>query len=186
MDADRRIAALDEVPEDSTLLVTLRPVDPDSVSESEGDVGTNGNVDASVDVGTNGNADASVDVGTNGNVDANGDGGVEAEAILIRLDDGVSAFRNYCQHWTDVRLDKDDGAFVRNGEVFCQKHGATFEGGTGYCNFGPCEGAILEDVDVTVEDGAVYLDDDAYEFVRRGPSHRDDDAGDSRIDFTGN
>ncbi|WP_394326469.1 Rieske (2Fe-2S) protein [Halorubrum aethiopicum] len=117
---------------------------------------------------------------------ANGGGALEAEAILIRLDDGVSAFRNYCQHWTDVRLDKDDGAFVRNGEVFCQKHGATFEGGTGYCNFGPCEGAVLEGVDVTVDDGAVYLADDAYEFVRRGPSHRDDDAGDSRIDFTGN
>ncbi|MFC5277232.1 Rieske (2Fe-2S) protein [Halorubrum rubrum] len=171
MDADRRIAALDEVPEDSTLLVTLRPVDPDTVSESEGDVGTNG------DVETNGGVDVD---------DADGDDSLEAEAILIRLDDGVSAFRNYCQHWTDVRLDKDDGAFVRNGEVFCQKHGATFEGGTGYCNFGPCEGAVLEGVDVTVDGDAVYLADDAYEFVRHGPSRRDDDAGDSRIDFTGN
>ncbi|SMO75877.1 Rieske (2Fe-2S) protein [Halorubrum cibi] len=166
MDADRRIAALDEMPEDSTLLVTLRPVDPDSVDESEGDVGKNGDVDVD-------------------GVETNG-GSFEAEAILLRTDGDVSAFRNYCQHWTDVRLDKDEGAFVRNGEVFCQKHGATFEGGTGYCNFGPCEGAILEDVDVTVDDGAVYLADDAYEFVRRGPSHRDDDAGDSRIDFTGN
>ncbi|WP_281194826.1 Rieske 2Fe-2S domain-containing protein [Halorubrum sp. F4] len=156
MDADRRIAALDEVPEDSTLLVTLRPVDPDSVADGEGDVG------------------------------ADDDGTVEAEAILIRLDDGVSAFRNYCQHWTDVRLDKDEGAFVRNGEVFCQKHGATFEGEGGYCNFGPCEGAVLESVGVAVADGSVYLDDDAYEFVRRGPSRRDDAGGDSRIDFTGN
>ena len=156
MDADRRVAALDEVPEDSTLLVTLRPVDPDSVTEDEGDVG------------------------------ADDDGDAEAEAILLRLDGDVSAFRNYCQHWTDVRLDKDDGAFVRNGEVFCQKHGATFEGDTGYCNFGPCEGAVLERVDVTIDGDAVYLADDAYEFVRRGPSKRDDDGGDSRIDFTGN
>ncbi|RAW46506.1 2Fe-2S ferredoxin [Halorubrum sp. 48-1-W] len=155
MDADRRIAALDEVPEDSTLLVTLRPVDPDSVAESEGDVGVD-------------------------------DDGVEAEAVLLRLDGDVSAFRNYCQHWTDVRLDKDGGAFVRNGEVFCQKHGATFEGDTGYCNFGPCEGAFLERVDVAVDGDTVYLADDAYEFVRRGPSRRDDDGGDSRIDFTGN
>ncbi|OYR54668.1 Rieske (2Fe-2S) protein [Halorubrum halodurans] len=178
MDADRRIAALDEVPEDSTLLVTLRPVDPDSVDESEGDVGTNDGAEID-DAETDGGAEID---------DAETDGGgfLEAEAILLRLDDDVSAFRNYCQHWTDVRLDKDDGAFVRNGEVFCQKHGATFEGGTGYCNFGPCEGAVLEGVDVTVDDGAVYLADDAYEFVRRGPSHRDDDAGDSRIDFTGN
>lgn len=39
MDESRRIAGVDEVPEESTLLVTLRPVDPESVDESEGDVG---------------------------------------------------------------------------------------------------------------------------------------------------
>ena len=155
MDADRRIAAVEEVPEDSTLLVTLRPVDPDAVDDGEGDVGTAA------------------------------DGTREAEAILTRASGEVRAFRNYCQHWTDVRLDKDDGAFVRNGEVFCQKHGATFEADSGYCNFGPCEGAVLEGVDVAVADGAVYLADDAYEFVRLGPARRDGDGGGSRIDFTG-
>jgi len=156
MDADRRLAAVEEVPEDSTLLVTLRPVDAEAVDEGEGDVGESE------------------------------DGSPEAEAILTRAAGEVRAFRNYCQHWTDVRLDKDDGAFVRNGEVFCQKHGATFEADGGYCNFGPCEGAVLEDVDVTVDGDGVYLADDAYEFVRLGHSHRDGDSGDSRIDFTGN
>ncbi|AZQ13810.1 Rieske 2Fe-2S domain-containing protein [Halorubrum sp. PV6] len=156
MDADRRIAAVEEVPEDSTLLVTLRPVDADDVDEGEGDVG-----------------------------EAE-DGTPEAEAILTRAAGEVRAFRNYCQHWTDVRLDKDDGAFVRNGEVFCQKHGATFEADGGYCNFGPCEGAVLEGVDVAVDGDDVYLADDAYEFVRRGHANRDGDSGDSRIDFTGN
>ncbi|ELZ37945.1 Rieske (2Fe-2S) domain protein [Halorubrum saccharovorum DSM 1137] len=156
MDADRRIAAVEEVPEDSTLLVTLRPVDPESVDDGEGDVG-----------------------------EAE-DGTPEAEAVLTRAAGEVRAFRNYCQHWTDVRLDKDDGAFVRNGEVFCQTHGATFEADGGYCNFGPCEGAVLESVAVSVDGDAVFLDDDAYEFVRVGHATRDDDAGDSRIDFTGN
>ena len=156
MDEDRRIAGVDEVPEESTLLVTLRPTDLGTVDEGEGDIGESE------------------------------DGTTEVEAILTRAAGEVRAFRNYCQHWTDVRLDKDDGAFVRNGEVFCQKHGATFEADGGYCNFGPCEGAALESVDVTVEGDAVYLDDDAYEFVRLGPASRDDDAGDSRIDFTGN
>jgi len=155
MDADRRIAAVEEVPEDSTLLVTLRPTDPDSVDESEGDVGESE------------------------------DGTPEAEAMLTRAAGEVAAFRNYCQHWTDVRLDKDDGAFVRNGEVFCQKHGATFEADSGYCNFGPCEGAVLESVGVAVDGDAVYLDDDAYEFVRLGPATRDGDGSGSRIDFTG-
>ncbi|QAU12798.1 2Fe-2S ferredoxin [Halorubrum sp. BOL3-1] len=156
MDEARRIAGVEEVPEESTLLATLRPVDPESVDEGEGDAGESE------------------------------DGTPEVEAILTRAAGEVRAFRNHCQHWTDVRLDKDDGAFVRDGEVFCQKHGATFEADGGYCNFGPCEGAVLESVPVAVADGAVYLDDDAYEFVRIGPASRDDDAGDSRIDFTGN
>ena len=155
MDADRQIAGVDEVPDDGTLLVTLRPTDSDAVDETDGDVGENE------------------------------DGTPEAEAILTRAAGEVAAFRNYCQHWTDVRLDRDDDAFVRNGEVFCQKHGATFEADTGYCNFGPCEGAVLESVAVAVDDDAVYLDDDAYEFVRRGPARREGDGDGSRIDFTG-
>ncbi|WP_418282782.1 Rieske (2Fe-2S) protein [Halorubrum sp. DTA98] len=156
MDADRRIVAVEEVPEDGTLLVTIRPLDPDAINDGEGDVGEDE------------------------------DGTPEAEAMLIRLADGVSAFRNYCRHWMDVRLDKGEGAFVRDGEIFCQKHGATFEADSGYCTFGPCEGSVLERVDVAVDDGAVYLVDDAYAFVRVGPATRNESAGDSRIDFTGN
>ncbi|MFC6787044.1 Rieske (2Fe-2S) protein [Halobaculum halobium] len=111
-----------------------------------------------------------------------------AEAFCTRLSDGtVVAYRNYCQHWTDVRLDKGDGARVTNGEVWCQKHGATFQLDTGYCDFGPCEGSVMEGVDVTVVDGGVYLDDDEYAFEQLGASGVDrGDGGDSRIDFTGN
>lgn len=110
----------------------------------------------------------------------------EEEAILTRLDDGtVVAFRNYCQHWTDVRLDKGSGALVRNGELVCQKHGATFQRDSGYCDFGPCEGASLDTLDVTVEAGEVYLTDEAYEFVHQGSSGEHDLDTGSRIDFTG-
>jgi nitrite reductase/ring-hydroxylating ferredoxin subunit len=127
MDEDRRIVAAGEVPEDGTLLVTLRDDDG------------------------------------------------EREAILTRLGDGtVVAFENYCQHWTDVRLDRGSGAPVRNGELICAKHGATFERDSGYCNFGPCEGAYLRTVDVAVEDGAVYLADEDFEFVRVGEASVDD------------
>lgn len=61
------------------------------------------------------------------------DGFDREEAILLRLTDGVVALRNYCPHWTDVRLDTGGGATVRNGEVVCENHGATFEKATDDC-----------------------------------------------------
>ncbi|WP_255197360.1 Rieske (2Fe-2S) protein [Halorarius litoreus] len=138
---DPRLADLDEVPEDSTLLLTLD------------------------------------------------DDGSETEALLIRLNGEVACWKNYCQHWTDVRLDKGDGARVKGGEIWCGKHAATFDPNSGECTFGPCEGAYLDEVEVTVEDGGVYLTDDDYGFVRRGPAETDDDdalgSGGGRIDFTG-
>jgi nitrite reductase/ring-hydroxylating ferredoxin subunit len=138
MDEDRRIAAVEEVPESGTLLFTLR------------------------------------------------DGFDTAEAILTRLDDGsVVAFRNYCQHWTDVRLDKGSGAAVRDGEILCQKHGATFRQASGYCDHGPCEGASLETVDVAVEDGGVYLAADDWAFDDTGPSGDHDLSSGNRIGFDG-
>lgn len=137
MDEDRRIAALDEVPVDGTLLFTMR------------------------------------------------DGFDRREAVLTRLADGVAAYHNHCQHWTDVRLDKGEGAAVRDDDIVCQKHGALFERDTGYCTTGPCEGATLDVVAVTVEDGAVYLAEDDYEFEKRGPSGDHDLSSRGRIDFTG-
>ncbi|WP_313692714.1 Rieske (2Fe-2S) protein [Halorarum halobium] len=139
-DEPARIAALEDVPGDTTLLFTV----------------------------------------------SDADGALE-EAFLTRLSDGtVVAFRNVCQHWTDVRLDSGDGGLVRNGEVVCQKHGATFQLDTGICDFGPCEGAMLETVEVGVEDGSVVLTDEAYRFEHIGGSgvERDGDSG-GRIDFTG-
>ncbi|MEF8887910.1 MAG: Rieske 2Fe-2S domain-containing protein [Haloarculaceae archaeon] len=138
MDEDSRIAAVDEVPADSSLLFTVR------------------------------------------------DGFDTEEAILLRLADGVVALRNYCPHWTDVRLDKGSGATRRNGEIVCEKHGATFEATTGECTHGPCEGATIDDLDVTVSDGAVYLTDDEYDFEHVGPSGDHDLSSRGRIDFTGN
>jgi hypothetical protein len=67
---------------------------------------------------------------------------------------------------------------MRGDELICENHGAYFESETGFCNFGPCEGAYLNEVEVSVEDGAVYLNDDEYEFVAQGPiEDGDDDLG---------
>jgi nitrite reductase/ring-hydroxylating ferredoxin subunit len=138
MSEDSRIAAVDEVPADGSLLFTVR------------------------------------------------DGFDREEAILVALADGVVALKNYCPHWTDVRLDTGDGATVRDGELVCTKHGATFERETGHCTHGPCEGATIEQLDVAVRDGAVYLVDDDYEFEQRGPSGEHDRSSRGRIGFSGN
>jgi nitrite reductase/ring-hydroxylating ferredoxin subunit len=93
----------------------------------------------------------------------------EREVILVRNDDGVHAWLNYCQHYTHIKIDKGSGAEMRGDELICENHGAYFESETGFCNFGPCEGAYLNEVEITVEGGTVYLSDDAYEFVGEGP-----------------
>lgn len=138
MDEDSRIAAVDDVPADGSVLFTVR------------------------------------------------DGFDREEVILLKLADGVVALKNYCPHWTDVRFDKGSGATVRNGELVCTKHGATFERATGDCTHGPCEGATIEEIDVTVEDGAVYLTDDDYDFDGTGPSGEHDLSSRGRIGFSGN
>jgi nitrite reductase/ring-hydroxylating ferredoxin subunit len=113
------------------------------------------------------------------------DDGEESEAILLRGEDGVVAWRNHCQHMTHINLDKGSGAAMRNGEIVCTNHGAMFDADTGECTFGPCEGAFLNAVEITIADGEVRLADPAYEFV--GVGSIDDDPGDlsstSNIEF---
>ncbi|QCC48581.1 Rieske (2Fe-2S) protein [Halobellus limi] len=112
------------------------------------------------------------------------DGFEKTEGLLTRLDDGtVVAFTNYCPHWRDVRLDKGSSALVRNGEIVCQKHGATFEKSSGHCDFGPCEGAVLDTFEVTVDDGAVYLTGDEWDAAEPGLSEERDLSSGGRIDF---
>jgi len=120
------IAAVDEIPDDSTLIFTARDAD-----------------------------------------------GEETEAILVELDGEIAGWLNACQHMTHIKIDKGSGAAMRNGELICENHGAYFEADTGYCSFGPCKGAYLEEVGVTVDDGVAYLTDDDYEFVRVGPIEDD-------------
>jgi hypothetical protein len=69
------------------------------------------------------------------------------------------------QQFTHIKLNKGSGAPMRDGERVCANHGAYFEQDTGHCTFGPCEGAYLEDIGITVRDGSVFLTDDTYEFV---------------------
>lgn len=96
------------------------------------------------------------------------------EIILTRQNGSITAWENHCQHWTDTRLDRGDGALVREGDIVCRRHGATFEPDSGKCTWGPCEGAYLDVIDVSVDDGAVHLDEPGWEVAHRGPDDDDE------------
>jgi nitrite reductase/ring-hydroxylating ferredoxin subunit len=110
------------------------------------------------------------------------DGSME-EVVLVRCSDDeadevsrVRAWRNFCQHETDQRLDRGLGAAVRDGEIVCPKHGSMFDTCTGYCDGGKAADSYLSGVDVTVDDGVVYLTDPSVAFVHEGGI--DDEDGD--------
>ncbi|WP_128477608.1 Rieske (2Fe-2S) protein [Halorussus pelagicus] len=107
------------------------------------------------------------------------------EAILTKVDGTVTGWLNRCMHFQHIRLDKGTGAPKRNGELVCANHGALFEGDSGRCTHGPCEGAYLDPIEVEVSDGTVYLTDDEYEFVREGGIETDptDLTSKSNIEF---
>ncbi|WP_311173028.1 Rieske (2Fe-2S) protein [Halobellus ordinarius] len=128
---------------------------------------------------------AAEEVTADGTVVFTAKGGFETtEGILTRLDDGsIVAYTNYCPHWRDVRLDKGSSALVRNGEIVCGKHGASFAKDSGTCDFGPCEGAVLDTFEVTVVDGGVYLTDEEWDSAETGLSEELDLSSGSRIDF---
>jgi len=109
----------------------------------------------------------------------------EKEAILVRHEDGITGWLNYCQHFTHIKLDKGSGAEVRDGEIICTNHGAYFEEDTGRCTHGPCEGAYLEEIDITTRNGDVFLSDDCFEFAAVGPKEQDplDLSSTSNVEF---
>ena len=107
-------------------------------------------------------------------------GGGEEEVILVRCgDEGdpVKAWKNFCQHETDQRLDRGvgNGVVMRGGGVVCPKHGSVFDSCSGYCDNGEAAGSTLAGVDIDVEDGTVYLTEDELTFRHEGGIDDDDD-----------
>ncbi|AGB35947.1 Rieske (2Fe-2S) protein [Natronococcus occultus] len=104
--------------------------------------------------------------------------GDEEEVILVPCHDDdrepVEAWINRCTH-EDQRLHREDvGAVIRDGEIVCPKHGSMFETCSGYCDNGEAADTTLVDVEIAVEDGAVYLTDDDVSFLREGGTSDDD------------
>jgi nitrite reductase/ring-hydroxylating ferredoxin subunit len=161
-----RLTTVDEVPESGSFLFTVRERDGTEeevvlvrCSPAAGD-------DADGDAGDD------EDAGDDAEPHADASGGAnDGRGWTVR------AWRNFCQHETDQRLDRGFGAAVRDGEVVCPKHGSMFDTCTGYCDSGKAADSYLSDVEVTVDDGVVYLTDAAVEFSHTGGVEEGDDDG---------
>lgn len=96
--------------------------------------------------------------------------GREEEVILVALADGIAAWKNFCMHEPDQRLDRGlgNGVAMRDDQIICPKHGSMFDTCTGECENGEAAGTTLVGVDVVVEDGVAYLADEDYEFRHEG------------------
>ncbi|WP_058993455.1 Rieske 2Fe-2S domain-containing protein [Haloarcula sp. CBA1127] len=95
------------------------------------------------------------------------DGRRGVNCILHRSGDAVAAWRNSCPHQPEVPLDPGRGAIVRGDQLVCHKHGAQFEPDDGVCTHGPCAGDALDSIEVSVQDGDVYLTDERFERAER-------------------
>ena len=106
----------------------------------------------------------------------------ETEVILVPCEDdpGVEAWVNSCPHESQ-RLDRGDGVAMRDGELICPKHGSLFDACSGDCDNGEAAGTTLRDVEITVEDGTVYLTDDNYTFLREGGTGDDGPSSSSHL-----
>ncbi|WP_435551644.1 Rieske (2Fe-2S) protein [Natrinema sp. CGMCC1.2065] len=96
------------------------------------------------------------------------------EAILVPCEEGVEAWINRCTHEAQ-RLDTGRGVAMRDGQLICPKHGSMFDSCSGYCDNGEAADTTLPAVDVTVEDGVVYLTDDDFSFAHEGEIEDEDE-----------
>jgi nitrite reductase/ring-hydroxylating ferredoxin subunit len=78
--------------------------------------------------------------------------------FVVRWGSQVFGYINECPHGR-VNLDWERNQFLDPSglRLMCGKHGALFEIGTGRCVDGPCQGANLRRVDVSVIDGDVCV-----------------------------
>ncbi|ADJ14528.1 Rieske (2Fe-2S) protein [Halalkalicoccus jeotgali] len=103
----------------------------------------------------------------------------DVEVLLVPCEDdeggAVEAWVNSCTHEAQPLYREGVGAAVREGAVVCPKHGSMFDTCSGYCDNGPAAETTLPSVEISVEDGQVYLTDGDVRFLRAGPSEDDDD-----------
>ena len=113
---------------------------------------------------------------------------MDEEVIVVPCEDrpdadrSVAAWVNRCTHEAQ-RFDTGRGVPMRDGQIICPKHGSLFDACEGDCENGEAAGTTLPAVGLAVEDEAVYLDDEEYEFAHDG--RIDDDDGPSSTSHIG-
>ncbi len=107
------------------------------------------------------------------------DGTDEQEVFLIPCErEGeppVQAWVNRCTHENQPLHREDVGVVNREGAIVCPKHGSAFDSCSGSCDNGPAADTTLQSVEITVENGGVYLTDSGLRFVHEGPVESDTD-----------
>jgi nitrite reductase/ring-hydroxylating ferredoxin subunit len=86
--------------------------------------------------------------------------GTSRDLFVVRRDDGVYAYENVCPH-TGGPLDWMPDQFLDEDRklIVCATHAALFRIEDGRCIAGPCAGAALNAVSITVHEGAVFLNE---------------------------
>jgi len=81
------------------------------------------------------------------------------QILIVRKDGEVFGYRNSCPHYDRARLGWKKNEFL-NGDrtmIMCAAHGALFRIQDGVCEIGPCVGAALRKVALTIAEDRVYL-----------------------------
>ena len=77
--------------------------------------------------------------------------------FVVRAGETLAAYYNTCPH-SPYNLDSEGNSILSpDGYLQCGKHGARFAIESGVCFHGPCVGARLKAVELSVVDGAVCV-----------------------------
>ncbi len=85
--------------------------------------------------------------------------GETIEGFLLKNDRQYFAYKNTCPHtgfpldWLEHQFLDSEGALIQ-----CAVHDARFLIDTGECVFGPCQGQLLQKLDIKIKDDGVYLE----------------------------
>lgn len=106
--------------------------------------------------------------------------GEDIEGILVPCEDEttdtvVTAWINRCTHENQRLYREGVGVIMRDQGIICPKHGSVFDSCSGFCENGPADLTTLQSIDITIEDGQVYLTDDDVTYIHEGPDADDDE-----------